>query len=67
MAIFFPSVKDLQVSEFNKDRGLTAAQIRGDDAIPTNEGTYRETRPLTPYEQQLLDFSKSSGLTADNF
>jgi hypothetical protein len=57
------STFDQQVSEFNKDTGLTVAQIRGEDAIPTHEGTYRETRPLTPYEQQLLDFAKSSGLT----
>jgi hypothetical protein len=58
------SIFDQQVSEFNKDiTGLTAAQIRGNDAIPTHEGTYRATRPLTPYEQQLLNFAKSSGLT----
>jgi hypothetical protein len=57
------SIFDQQVSEFNKDTGLTIAQIRGEDAIPTHEGTYRETRPLTPYEQQLLDFAKSSSLT----
>jgi hypothetical protein len=57
------STFDQQVSEFNKDTGLTAAQIRGEDAIPTHEGTYRATRPLTPYEQQLLDFAKSSSLT----
>jgi hypothetical protein len=51
------------VFKFNKDTGLNATQIRGEDAIPTHEGTYRATRPLTPYEQHLLDFAKSSGLT----
>jgi hypothetical protein len=52
------------VSEFNKDEtGLTKAQIRGDDAIPTQQGTYRVTIPLTTFEQQLLDFAKSVGLT----
>jgi hypothetical protein len=57
------STFDQQVSEFNKETGLTEAQIRGADAIPTHEGTYRTTRPLTTYEQQLLYFAKSSGLT----
>jgi hypothetical protein len=57
------STYDQQVSEFNKETGLTEAQIRGEDAIPIHEGTYRTTRPLTTYKQQLLDFSKSSGLT----
>jgi hypothetical protein len=32
------STFDRQVSEFNKDTGLTAAQNRGEDAIPTHEG-----------------------------
>jgi hypothetical protein len=57
------STYEQQVSEFNKETGLTEAQIRGEDAIPTHEGTYRATRPLTTYEQKLLDFAKSSGLT----
>jgi hypothetical protein len=49
------------VIEFNKETGLTEAQIREEDAIPIQEGTYRATRPLTTYEQQLLDFAKSLG------
>jgi hypothetical protein len=57
------STFDQQVSEFNKETGLTGAQIRGEDAIATHEGSYRVTRPLTTYEQQLLDFAKLSSLT----
>jgi hypothetical protein len=58
------STYEKQVSEFNKDEtGLTKAQIRGDDAIPTQQGTYRVTIPLTTFEQQLHDFAKSVGLT----
>jgi hypothetical protein len=53
------STNDEQMSEFNNETSLTEAQIRGEDAIPSHEGTYRATRPLTTYEQQLLDFSKS--------
>jgi hypothetical protein len=40
------SMYEQQVSEFNKETGPTEAQIRGEDAIPTHEGTYRATRPL---------------------
>jgi hypothetical protein len=46
-----------------QETGLTKAQISGEGAIPTHEGTYKSTRPLTTYEQQLLDFAKSLGLT----
>jgi hypothetical protein len=46
-----------------QETGLTKAQIQGDGAIPTHEGTYKSTRPLTTYEQQLLDFAKSLGVT----
>jgi hypothetical protein len=51
------------VAEFNKETCLIEAQIGGEDAIKTHEGTYRATRPLTTYEQQLLDFAESVSLT----